>query len=63
MAPFGEVLAVTDDYAERDTVAYHGGMASSCANFIETVEMALEEQAHDISRQNRKERAGFKAPR
>jgi uncharacterized protein len=63
MQPFGEVLAVTDDYAERDTVFYHGGMASSCANFIETVEQALQEQEQDIGRQNRKERAGFKAPR
>ncbi len=36
MEPFGEVLAVTDDFAERDTVAYHyGGFGrSSCANFI-----------------------------
>jgi predicted RNA-binding protein with PIN domain len=63
MAPFGEVLAVTDDHAERDTVFYHGGMASSCANFIDTVERALQEQDQDIVRQNRKERAGFKAPR
>jgi predicted RNA-binding protein with PIN domain len=38
MSEYGEVLAVTDDYAERDTVFYQGGMASSCANFIETVE-------------------------
>jgi len=63
MEPFGEVLAVTDDYAERDTVSYHGGMASSCSNFIETVERTLQEQECDILRHNRKQRAGFKAPR
>jgi uncharacterized protein len=63
MEPFGEVLAVTDDYAERDTVAYHGGMASSCFNFIETVHRALQDQERDIVRHNRKQRAAFKAPR
>ncbi|HEX3988173.1 MAG TPA: NYN domain-containing protein [Verrucomicrobiae bacterium] len=63
MEPFGEVLAVTDDYAERDTVAYHGGLVSSCANFIETVERTLLDQERDIHRHNRKQRAGFKAPR
>jgi uncharacterized protein len=62
MEPFGEVLAVTDDHAERDTVFYHGGMASSCANFIETVQQALHEQQQNIVRQNRKQRAAFKAP-
>ena len=38
---FGEVLAVTDDHAERDTVIAMGGLASSCMNFIQTVESAL----------------------
>jgi predicted RNA-binding protein with PIN domain len=62
MQPFGEVLAVTDDYAERDTVFYHGGMASSCFNFIEDVENALQEQGRDIARLNRTERVRFKKP-
>lgn len=60
---FGEVLAVTDDSAERDTVFYHGGMAVSCYNFIEDVENALEEQSRTIARHNRTERLRFKAPR
>jgi predicted RNA-binding protein with PIN domain len=63
MQNFGEVLAVTDDYAERDTVFYQGGMASSCANFIETVERALEEQERDIARHNHCQKAAFKASR
>ena len=63
MEPFGEILAVTDDYAERDTVAYQGGLVSSCANFVETVERTLLDQERDIHRHNRKQRAGFKAPR
>jgi predicted RNA-binding protein with PIN domain len=60
LQPFGEVLAVTDDYAERDTVFFHGGMASSCLNFIEDVENVLKQQEKDIARHNRTERSRFK---
>lgn len=63
LAPFGEVLVVTDDFKERDTVFYQGGLASSCSNFIDTVEGTLKDQARDIDRHNRSARAGFKAPR
>jgi predicted RNA-binding protein with PIN domain len=63
MLPFGEVLAVTDDHAERDTVSYHGGMAISCFNFIEDVQSVLEEQERDIARHNRTERLRFKTSR
>ena len=58
-SPYGEVLAVTDDYAERDTVIGLGGMASSCSNFIQTVENTLSDVADDIKHHNRKERNGF----
>jgi predicted RNA-binding protein with PIN domain len=57
--PFGEVLAVTDDNAERDTVIALGGMASSCFSFIQTVESALAELQHDIKRVNRREKNQF----
>jgi hypothetical protein len=63
MGDYGEVLAVTDDYAERDTVFYQGGMASSCANFVEAVERVLQEQERDISQHNRRQKAAFKAVR
>jgi len=63
MGEIGEVLAVTDDYAERDTVFYQGGMSSSCANFIASVENVLQEQERDIARHNRRQRAAFKASR
>lgn len=56
---YGEVLAVTDDIAERETVINLGGMASSCLNFIQTVENALGEQQEDIKRHNRDERNKF----
>src|ERR1700722_2733665 len=58
--PYGEVLAVTDDNAERDTVIALGGMASSCLNFIQSVEAALAELADDLKVYNRKERQRFK---
>src|SRR6478736_2816558 len=35
-AEYGEVLAVTDDLAERQTVSNMGGMSSSCWNFIQS---------------------------
>lgn len=62
-AAYGEVLAVTDDFAERDTVIAMGGMASSCLNFIQTVESALAELQDDIKTHNRKEQNRFKRSR
>jgi predicted RNA-binding protein with PIN domain len=63
MSSFGEVLAVTDDHAERDTVISMGGMASSCLSFIQTVENTLKEQEQDIKNHNRRERTKFKNSR
>ena len=59
-APFGEILAVTDDLAERETVISLGGLASSCLNFIRTVETALGDLDDQIRRHNREERNKFK---
>ena len=58
--PYGEVLAVTDDNAERDTVIALGGSASSCSNFILMVESALNDLADDVKQHNRTERNRFK---
>jgi predicted RNA-binding protein with PIN domain len=63
MQAYGEVLAVTDDYAERDTVIAMGGMASSCLSFIQTVEGVLAEQKDDIKTHNRRERNRFERPK
>ena len=57
---YGDVLVVTDDYAERDTVIAMGGMASSCQSFIQSIEIALDEQKRDIQHLNRRERTRFK---
>ncbi len=62
-AAFGEVLAVTDDHAERETVLSLGGMASSCTNFVQTVENTLAEIADDIQHHNRQERRRFERRR
>ena len=59
MQPYGEILAVTDDRLERDTVIGFGGTAASCANFIQMVETALGEMQTDIRAHNRLERKKF----
>ena len=58
--PYGEVLAVTDDNAERDTVIAMGGMASSCWNFIQTIQSTLADLQDDIKHHNQRERNRFK---
>ena len=60
---YGEVLVVTDDNAERDTVGGMGGSVSSCANFIRMIRNALTELQDDLKNYNRTERNRFKRPR
>jgi predicted RNA-binding protein with PIN domain len=59
-ATYGEVLAVTDDNAERETVMTLGGAASSCLNFIKDVENTLGEMADELKDYNRKERNQYR---
>ena len=56
---YGEVLAVTDDRAERDTVTGVGGQVSGCANFIRMIENALTELQDELRTYNRAERSRF----
>lgn len=63
MNSYGEVLAVTDDYAERDTVIAMGGLASSCLSFIQSINAALAEQQDNLKVYNRTERQRFKRPK
>jgi predicted RNA-binding protein with PIN domain len=58
--PYGEILAVTNDNAERETVLSLGGFAASCRNFIDTVENALLEMQDDLKIRNRQEKHNFK---
>ena len=57
---YGEVLVVTDDTAERETVMAFGAAAASCDNFIIMVNAALTDLAHDLKRHNLAERNRFK---
>ena len=63
LGEFGEVLVVTDDYAERDTVLSLGSMASSCLSFIRTIESTLADLQSDLKHHNRKERQRFQRTR
>jgi uncharacterized protein len=59
---YGPVLVVTDDFAERETVGAFGGMVSSCANFINSIEKALTELQDDLRSFNRSEKNRFRRP-
>lgn len=58
--PYGEVLVVTDDHAERDTVIALGGSTASCLNFMAMIESALQALADDVKQYNRNEHNRFK---
>jgi len=58
--PYGEVLVVTDDHAERDTVIALGGSTASCLNFMAVVESALQALTEDVKQYNRTERNRYK---
>ena len=61
--PYGEVLVVTDDFAERDTVTGFGGATASCGNFIAMIQNALADLAENLNNHNRKERSRFSRSR
>jgi predicted RNA-binding protein with PIN domain len=63
LVEFGEVLVVTDDNAERDTVLSLGSMASGCLSFIRTIELTLADLQSDLKHHNRKERQRFQRTR
>lgn len=60
---YGEVLVVTNDHAERDTVTGFGGSTASAANFIGQIQNALAELEENLNNHNRKERNRFLRPR
>ena len=57
--PYGEVLVVTDDFAERDTVSGFGGSVASCGNFIAMIQNALANLTENLNNHNRSERNQF----
>lgn len=60
LVPYGGVLVVTDDFAERDTVISLGGTAASCEQFILQVGSALSDLRRDLERVNEREGRAFK---
>ena len=60
MKPYGEVLVVTDDFAERDTVEASGALISSCANFVQSIESAIADIQRNIKSLNQREQSKFK---
>lgn len=59
LRPYGEVLVVTNDHAERDTVIALGGHAQSCQAFIGSIEDALGELQADLRLHNLRERGRY----
>jgi predicted RNA-binding protein with PIN domain len=60
MKPYGEVLVVTNDHAERDTVIAMGGFAASCESFIETMDGALRDLEREVQHYNSAEKRRYK---
>jgi predicted RNA-binding protein with PIN domain len=60
MKQYGEVMVVTNDFAERDTVVISGGMTCSCEHFIGMIEERLRTMKKDLAQYNRRERQKFK---
>jgi predicted RNA-binding protein with PIN domain len=56
---FGEVLVVTDDHPERETVAAAGASVSNCMNFRRQIDEALGEMRRDLQRYNQQEQNKF----
>ena len=61
--PYGEVLVVTYDRAERQTVASFGGSVASCMNFIGMVNAVLGGFDENLRRHNRSEQTRFRGAR
>jgi hypothetical protein len=60
---YGEVLAVTDDSAVRETVGALGGHTSSCENFIREIENALADLDEVLKNHNRSEQHRYRQSR
>ena len=59
---YGEVLVVTDDFAERDTVSGFGGAVASCANFIRMIDQVRTDLQADLNQHNQAARNLFRRP-
>ena len=60
LKPYGEALAVTNDFAERDTVISMGGLAQSCEDFVHDIDRVLKERDDFVKTHNRREANRYK---
>jgi len=60
LVTYGEVLVITDDFAEQDTVRSVGGRTSSCGHFIQDIQFTVGEFQKQLDRMNRAETKRFK---
>ena len=57
---YGEVLVVSNDFAERDTVVSVGGNVCSCDYFIRLIEGTLEDFKKQLQRHNQAELKSYR---
>ena len=57
---WGDVLVISNDRAERDTVTGFGGLASDCATFIAQIGWVLRDLEADVKVHNRREAHRFR---
>lgn len=60
LVKYGEVLVVSNDFAERDMVASVGGSVCSCDYFIRSIHSALGEFQNELKRHNQSELKRFR---
>jgi predicted RNA-binding protein with PIN domain len=60
LTAYGEVLVVTNDFAERDTIHSAGASSISCEHFIQMIQDRLGELEKEIERYNRGEGQRYK---
>lgn len=60
LVQYGDVLVVSNDFAERDTVVSVGGNVCSCESFISTLKSALIDFDKQLERYNRGELKRFR---
>jgi predicted RNA-binding protein with PIN domain len=61
LVAFGEVLVISDDFAEQDTVRAAGARTSSCGHFITDIRFTLGEFEKKLQRHNREESKRWKS--
>jgi predicted RNA-binding protein with PIN domain len=55
LVKYGEVLVVSNDFAERDTVASVGGSVCSCEHFIHSIGASINDFQKQVQRHNASE--------